>query len=763
MCAAQARAADTGAADQVRSVPNVAFPQPVVAPVVDLGPVIQRADLAPYFATGKAAEAKAAFDTNKFAKARELLDGVPDSPPVRFLRALAAFRELDFDFASKEMEALAEAYPALRDRCLVHAGWAYEGLKDWSSARRVFSAVSAQSRVAPDARFGEARALRNTKDYKAALEILTPYAEKPAPPWGRDVGAEGLQAEVDLFAWQGAHKPEHEALLKLWSRHPLTTQGRNAEEKLGEVGNVPTDALVTRADVLIDAHRNDRGVALLEPLLETLKLPDPLACKAHFSAGKAYRKLREHAKAAATLGPVIAKCKDPDIRAKALYTLGFSQTIVAPSASAETYTKLAHDYPANSFADDGLFFAADAYFHLGNNEKATERLVELVDQYPQGDYAADGLFKLFWIARDQQKWDDALAFLEEIEVRFAASDESYEVERARYWRGRMLEAKGQVDAAISLYRSVSMEHPATYYGLISRERVEKLDPSQGTALCVATAAAPQKLDPFPIHAGVLGKDPQFLTAVELLRLGFGELVPMEILAIDRSSLNEDSLRLMVLILSAAGEERSAHGLARIWLRRDLSGRMTPENRAIWEVAYPQAFRDFVTQHSKDSDQLDPDLLQALMREESALDPKALSWAGALGLCQLMPATAAEVAGQLKVKYGSTNSLLEPDLNIRLGAKYLSGLLNRAKGVKQFALAGYNAGEGSVGRWRRDLGDDDLAAWVEQIPVQETRGYVKRVLRSYNTYKLLYVPGEFPRTIAPVGKAATPPAKSSKGS
>src|SRR5262249_50826128 len=140
--------------------------------------------------------------------------------------------------------------------------------------------------------------------------------------------------------------------------------------------------------------------------------------------------------------------------------------------------------------------------------------------------------------------------------------------------------------------------------------------------------------------------------------------------------------------------------------------------------------------------------QALMREESALDPRALSWAGALGLCQLMPATAAEVAAQLNLPRPSTAALLEPELNLRLGARYLSDLVYRAQGVKQYALAGYNAGEGSVRRWRRDFGDADLDAWVENIPVQETRGYVKRVLRSYATYKLLYVPDELANTCSP---------------
>jgi soluble lytic murein transglycosylase len=728
---------------------NPAFPTPDVKAVsIDRGPKIERADLAPYFTTGKLAEAKAAFDAGSYSKAVTLLDGLTDTAPTRFLRALAAHRSGDWAFSSKEFEALAEGYAPLRDRCLVHAGWGYEQLKDWSSAVRVFSQVSSTSRLTPDARMGLARAYRWLKDLKKAQDAIADYVERPAPPWGRDVGSEALLVLADLSAAKKDAKSEQAALLKLWSRHPLAKEAEKAEARLGDLSTVPQDAMITRAEALIDAHRNDRGVAIVEPMVPTMKLPDPLACRAQFALGKGYRKLRQHAKAVATLAP-LKKCKDPELRAKALFTLGFSQTISAQALAASTYESLASAFPEHPLADDALFFAADVHLRRGERDEAMERLLDVVDRYPTGDFAADALFKLFWVARGDGKFDEALEYLAEIEGRWAKNEDSYEVERARYWRARVLEQQEKTADALALYESIASDHPATYYGLLSREQVASLDPERGAALLSSIAGAPAGVDPFPIHAGPLGTDPQFASAVELLRLGFGELVPMEILAIDRTALPADSLRLMVLVLSLSGEARSAHGLARLWLRRDLSGRITPERRAIWEIAYPNVFRDLVVTHSRAADELDPDLLQALMREESALDPKALSWAGALGLCQLMPATAAGVAMQLKLKQPRQAQLLEPELNIQLGARYLSDLVIRMKGVKPFALASYNAGESAVARWRRENGDQDLPGWVEQVPLQETRGYVKRVLRSYNTYKLLYAPGELAKTVAPL--------------
>ena len=95
------------------------------------------------------------------------------------------------------------------------------------------------------------------------------------------------------------------------------------------------------------------------------------------------------------------------------------------------------------------------------------------------------------------------------------------------------------------------------------------------------------------------------------------------------------------------------------------------------------------------------------------------------------------------------------VRVQLTRPTIADLLIRAKGIKQYALAGYNAGEGSVAKWKREDPDATLDEWVENIPVQETRGYVKRVLRSYNTYKLLYAPGVPPQTVG------APPARKPK--
>jgi soluble lytic murein transglycosylase len=704
-------------------------------PETPLGARYEASDLTPYFMNGKAAQAKAEFDRGHFAKAAALLEAEGSALPVRYLRALSLFRAEHYERAAQEMSDLAQDYPVLRDRCLVHGGVAHEELQHWAVAARLFAQVPRGSKLFGDARLGAARALRRLGDWDGAIGALSGLAEQPPPAWGRDLGAEALMAVADLHRAQKKIQQERETLVRLWSKHPLSALSLQAEGRL-KSAKLGLEPQVTRGEQLIEAHRNRQGLSLLGPHLPKLKLPDPLACRAHFAFGKAQRKERQYLKAIHSLAPVVAQCKDPDLRARALYVLGSARSIADVARGAEPYEQLAREFPNHSFADDALFFAADVHLKNGNPERALKLLSELANRYPGGDFAAEALFKSFWIRRSRGEQEASLALLDRLERGSEKVGDSYEQERARYWRARSLEAMGQKSDAIPILEALVLDHPATYYGLMARARLGQINKSAAEKVAAQIQISFDPAPPWPLFAGVMGEDPHFQAAIELLRLGFVESVPAELLAVNRVPLSESALRLLVEVLTRAGDTRSAHAVARVSLRKELSGRITPQNLFVWQIAYPNAFRDPIERHCRTAD-VDPHLLLALIREESALDPKAFSWAGALGLSQLMLPTARSLAGSLKIQKVTAESLLEPDQNIRLGSWYLGTLLKRFQGNKALALAAYNAGPLPVERWQTDRAPAELDEWIEAIPISQTRGYVKRVLRSYNTYKLLY--------------------------
>ena len=104
-----------------------------------------------------------------------------------------------------------------------------------------------------------------------------------------------------------------------------------------------------------------------------------------------------------------------------------------------------------------------------------------------------------------------------------------------------------------------------------------------------------------------------------------------------------------------------------------------------------------------------------------------SSAGAVGLMQLMPATGRDVAKGIKLPYSGLATLVDPESNIRLGTTYLGQMAARYGGHQVPATAAYNAGPHRVDRWLPDDGTIDARIWIENIPFNETRQYVKRVL------------------------------------
>jgi len=402
---------------------------------------------------------------------------------------------------------------------------------------------------------------------------------------------------------------------------------------------------------------------------------------------------------------------------------------VARQDAVRTYDALAREYPEHPFADDALFFAAELDLRDGRSAAALERLERVAASYAAGNFAPEALFCLAWQRRAAGQRDAALATLERL-GRLPGLGLEQRL-RARYWRARTLEEWDEASAAAEL-SALEAEHPATWYGLLARGRLVG-DARAAVSSCAGSSAC-LEASIWPLEAGSMGTDPRFLAGVELLRMGLPG-AEAELLAIDRRGLTEDAARLLMEALRRTGRQRAAAYVARTTLGAELMGGIDARTAEVWQATYPRPFRQQIERWAKAS-RIDPDLLQALMREESLFDPWARSSTGAIGLTQLMPRTAREVAAGLRVRV-TTAALHRPDLNIRLGAAYLGDLIAQLDGSKVLAVAAYNAGPEAVWRWIRARPDAEVDEWVEQIPAVETRDYVKHVLGSYGAYRLVY--------------------------
>ena len=129
-------------------------------------------------------------------------------------------------------------------------------------------------------------------------------------------------------------------------------------------------------------------------------------------------------------------------------------------------------------------------------------------------------------------------------------------------------------------------------------------------------------------------------------------------------------------------------------------------------------------------------MAALIRQESSFNPRARSRADARGVMQLLPSVGRSIAGSLAFPFWDDALLYQPDANIRLGTRHLATLL-RTYPALEYALAAYNAGGSRVVRWRKKPGTADPELFVERIPYDETRDYVRILLRNRELYRRLY--------------------------
>ena len=150
--------------------------------------------------------------------------------------------------------------------------------------------------------------------------------------------------------------------------------------------------------------------------------------------------------------------------------------------------------------------------------------------------------------------------------------------------------------------------------------------------------------------------------------------------------------------------------------------------------YKIDYKEYVEKYSAEYE-VDKYLVYAIIKAESNFKENAVSNKGAKGLMQLMPKTAEEIAKKIEIKLDD-NNILNPEININLGANYIAKLIKQYKNIG-LALAAYNAGSGNVDSWIEKGILDSNGENLEQIPYLETNNYVRKILRDYIIYKEIY--------------------------
>jgi len=157
--------------------------------------------------------------------------------------------------------------------------------------------------------------------------------------------------------------------------------------------------------------------------------------------------------------------------------------------------------------------------------------------------------------------------------------------------------------------------------------------------------------------------------------------------------------------------------------------------------YPLRYENEINRYADDY-KLDHYLVASVIWAESKYDPDAVSKRGAIGLMQIMPDTGEWIAGKLNIENYKESLLTDPQVNIRMGCWYLRYLSDKFTGDTRKILAGYNAGPNKVQNWLKDKDNSSDGKELENIPYEETKNYVDKIVRAYEVYKSLYkIPSE----------------------
>jgi soluble lytic murein transglycosylase len=311
-----------------------------------------------------------------------------------------------------------------------------------------------------------------------------------------------------------------------------------------------------------------------------------------------------------------------------------------------------------------------------------------------------------------------------------------------YWSSRAQESHRRPAEAQLLLRTVVERFRNDYYGVRAAARLRigpapSARPASSRQAPAAETSAGTDSGPPPDPGRFTGAAREAVeTALELESLRLDEDASQAYEFAFRHAPGDTGLNLRLAVLALRrGDRTGALPYLRAAYPELLSMNQATLPRSHKEALYPLGEWNEIARASARRS-LDPYLVCALILQESAFNPLAVSRAGAIGLMQVMPETGREVATLTRVKPPRREELFEASTNISLGTAYLSGLLSRYKDRIEPALAAYNAGDGRASRWWA-ASHGDAEVFVEEIPFTETRLYVKRIVANHRMYRLLY--------------------------
>lgn len=452
--------------------------------------------------------------------------------------------------------------------------------------------------------------------------------------------------------------------------------------------------------------------------------------------------------------------KDIAIAARAIYIIGSKYWNSDSNTQArKTMEQLITLYPKTVWTDNAMYVIGRIYQGEKAYADAATWYLNMYANYGGSSFAEESLWRAGWCYYLNAQYTEAIQAFEQGLSRFP--DGSY-IDDALYWLGRSQERLQQPANAVATYQRLIKTSSDTYYGLRATERLQ--------ALSAQVPVFPEPTGTEPDISHVFAQMQQLLPADEYERISphLSKIFELQSVGLRRYAAREADWAVSLIGEGAdlfnTRETRDNQLLLRYfncriyaaggqylktiqWASQLESTLKDEENHnftyridtfpyRLDTVKYPLGYWDLITTQAA-ANELDPFLVAAIIRQESAYDPDAQSHADARGLMQVLPSTGERIAKALGAKDFTASQLYDPEISIMFGTAYFAQMLERFEGNIYRAIAAYNAGPKATNKWWPEEGDVDQEVIIENISYRETRNYVKRILRDQYQYRRLY--------------------------
>ena len=478
---------------------------------------------------------------------------------------------------------------------------------------------------------------------------------------------------------------------------------------------LPAPMVLSQAGAAFKAGRTERAIDLYDKAIAG-KLDAEQIHAARLGRARALFRARRYENASEAYAALLPDVEARFWHARSLARLGDIER------SLEEFERVTRA-PNEEFASWALYLMGTLHEDRGEMQKAIDAFRRAAGYAGFPDRARVALWREGWAQYRSGAYADARETFSQLVERL---EDPLAQLRPRYWSARAAAlSKNKKIGHVELER-IARAYPLTYYGWRARER-----------LSIASAGLVESTRTFA--EGTRRVDDAALERVALLiEADLEDLARDELRFVARRARGFTDRTRVGILLARVGDYHRANRLVVNAYEDSLARGLQPGREALWWLSWPPAYRDLIEEVSPGGDAIEQELVWAIMREESHYRVDARSSVGALGLLQLMPETAAQLATQQGLESFETEDLFDPKTNIRLGSAYLAQLGQRFDGRMSAAIGSYNAGPSKVSAWLRgDGGQQEDDVWVENIPYDQTRAYVKRVLRSLHVYKVFY--------------------------